>query len=218
MDLGTVFAALALVMASAGVLFYAIDRRDVRETFRQLKGFLGSLSPTASDPEILGAAMGHAMRLFFSGIPTIDDDGNEVIQRHDQAAFQFSQGLVATMTQVAMPMFMEELPILLASSRSSKVAHELAERSAMARGVAKLPDGLGGLQSLQKAMGMLPGGKGAGAIKWIENLQGLIGAYQEIKSSGLLDMLAESGNGQSTSTMPTGPGKPPSSGGVVVNF
>ena len=223
-----IFSLLAVVLASAGVLFYVKDRKEIKNSMKgirddteKISSSFEDLSQKASDaidafplnsPDFFGKVIAKAATEFFSGTFTEQEDGTIVELPPDEAAFQFVQGQVVTATNIVTPMALQELPILLAASHSKKVASALGKKSAVARGVNMLPDGLGGLQSLQKGMALLPGDMGSKAIGWIQNIEAGIQVYNELKESGIVDMI-QGGNGESTPSLP-----PAGGGGGMVDF
>lgn len=214
----------ALILGGFGalaVIYYIRDRNKVLVALQEGKDKVEMAERSIADiavsirhmgsfgdikPQQAGEALGAAMLHFFSDSYTTDPDGNVVHLPPDEAAYQFFQGLTVTAMQVGMPMIMEELPVLLAGSTSKKVAEAMAEKSAIARGIKKLPDGLAGLQSLQKAMGMVTSSKG-GPMELLGKVQMLIGAYQELEKGGIIDLIKNNmgGNGSSENPYPSLP-------------
>ena len=152
-DIAILFSLGALICAACGLIIAVLI---YQRPPRWIKGLLPSASLT---PDTMGKAAAAFAREFFKGATATDDEGNVVELEPDQAAFQWAQGLVVTATDHIYNRGAQDLPIFLATMKSSKLAKELADKSHVAKGMALLGPGIGGLQTLQDSLGGLLGGK-----------------------------------------------------------
>lgn len=151
---------LASLLLSAGliIMFYFVAPRWISKLLKA----------------VAKESLGQAVLDIFAGRSMVDPETGEIheLEPH-QAMYLFCAGLVqeaaATMTNTAM----EEAAPFMASLHSEKITKEMQEKSAAARGFAKLPKGMQGRQAVQrtfhevaKVVAPKPEGMAAQAMQW----------------------------------------------------
>jgi hypothetical protein len=156
MDIAILFSLGALICAAAGLMIaYRLTTRAPRWL---------NMDKVDTSPEGLGQAGAAFITELYKDAAYKGEDG-EWIHMSPGEAFTASMTQVASGAVVgALPIVLEELPVFLATMKSSNLAKKLAGKSHVARGMALLGPGIGGLQSIQGIMNSVGESFGKGAV------------------------------------------------------
>lgn len=161
MDIAILFSLGALACGAGGLL---LALRIYSKPPGWLKGLLGEFGDF--NAEDLGDALAQMVKGIYSDAVVIDPETNvERPMSTGEAATTALQVVAASTVAVAMPMLLEELPVIMATMGGTKVAKTMQKRSAWARGVAKLDKkGIVGIQGFKETLNSVGEAFGKGAI------------------------------------------------------